>query len=110
MGLFELLDYACAVLTEAGYSDVWSWTPRQIVHRLDVHNRLAAKRRLVDLETGLMAFRGDEKALQKFVQQAESLASPRAARGGDHSVERNPRPPADRAARFDEELKKVGWA
>lgn len=108
MGLFELLDYACAALTEAGYREVWTWTPRQIFHRLDVHNRLAANRRLVDFETGLMASRADDQAVQKFVQRNERLASPGTAATPQDSTERRAAPP-QRAAALDEELKKVGW-
>jgi hypothetical protein len=109
MGLFELLDYACAALTEAGYADVWAWTPRKIFHRLDVHNRLAANRRLVDFETGLLAARGDEKQVRNLVQRTERLASPRTAATGEDSGERRAAP-KEHAAAMDEELRKAGWA
>lgn len=109
MGLFDLLDYACAALTEAGYRDVWNWTPRQIFHRLDVHNRLAANRRLVDLETGLLAARGDEKQVRSLVQQTQRLASPRTPSPAEDSGDRRAAS-REQAEVLDQELRKAGWA
>lgn len=110
MGLFELLDYACASLAEAGYRDPWSWTPRQIFHRLDVHNRLAANRRIVDLQTGLLASRGDEKALKKFEQEQRRLALPQSTRAPEHGDDGPRRAPPARTEAMEDALKKVGWA
>lgn len=110
MGIFELLDYACAALAEAGYQDPWSWTPRQIFHRLDVHNRLAATRRMLDLQTGLLAARGDERSLQKFEQAQRRLALPKAGGAPDDREDEPRAAPPQRVRAMDEELRKVGWA
>jgi len=112
MGFFELLDYACASLAEAGYRDPWDWTPRQIFHRLDVHNRLAANRRLVDLQTGLLASRGDKKHLEKYVADQRKIAATQTESSSDNALDKRHRPPADdaQAARSEAALKAVGWS
>ncbi len=64
MGLWETLDYACAALCEAGYPDPWSWTPRQIFHRLSVHRQLQNAETLRQLDVAVLGARGEEKAIK----------------------------------------------
>ena len=111
MGLWELLDYACATLTEAGYPDVWDWTPRQILHRLEVHKRLKADRSILDLEIALLAARGDEKAVKAAYDQHRRMASPEPSGPGDPVRKGSPAVPVPRQAATDEDdlLKQVGW-
>lgn len=107
MGLWELLDQACAVLTEAGYRDPWNWTPRQIMHRLSVHMKLRDQQSLVDLNIALLAARGDEKALQSF---SASLSEHEADDSG-HSPERETAPaPAAVAEKLAETHKSLPWS
>jgi len=79
MGLIELLDYACAVLQEAGYPNPWAWSPRVIIHRLDVHNRITAQRRLIDMHVSLLAARGDQKHVERFAEAQKRIAEPEKA-------------------------------
>lgn len=107
MGLFELLDECCARLMEAGYPDVLEMTPRQLLHRVDVHDRLHARNRVEEVQVGILGARADQKAVDDFIRKA----SPQAPRTRETSEDRGGRRAPDaRAARMDEELKKVGWA
>lgn len=72
MGLWETLDKSCAVLLEAGYPDPWSWTPRQIMHRLEVHNWVRDQAALRELEVGILASRGEGKHLKEFEEKTRA--------------------------------------
>lgn len=106
MGLFELLDECCARLMEAGYPDVLEMTPRQLLHRVEVHDRLHARNRVEEVQVGILGARADQKAVDDFIRKA----SPQAVRARETSGDRGGRAPDARAASMDEELRKVGWA
>lgn len=112
MGFFELLDQACAVLAEAGYRDPWEWTPRQIIHRLEVHNRLSAQRSLLDLQVGVLAARGDQKHVDRFVQAQKRIAATDRASATDNAMERKGGRAASpsQTARVDKALEAAGWS
>lgn len=105
MGFWESIDHACAVLCEAGYPDPWSWTPRQIFHRLSVHRQLQNTETVRQLDIAVLGARGEEKALKEV----------RAQLAGSHAPE--PEQPAQEtrpaskavAARLEQEHKSLPW-
>lgn len=67
----------CARLQEAGYADPWSMTPREIVWRVQVYNRIHAENRIEDVNIGILASRAEKKDVEDFVRKASTVAEAR---------------------------------
>lgn len=106
MGLWETLDYACAVLCEAGYPDPWLWTPRQIFHRLAVHRRLRDQETLRQLDIAVLGSRGEEKALREY--RSEKIAGSHATDQTDAEQITRPAPKAV-AERLEAQHRDLPW-
>lgn len=65
----------CARLAEAGYADPWSMTPREIVWRVQVYNRIHAENRIEDVNIGILASRAEKKDVESFIRKASTVAS-----------------------------------
>jgi len=65
----------CARLAEAGYADPWSMTPREIVWRVQVYNRIHAENRIEDVNIGILASRAEKKDVDDFMRKASTVAS-----------------------------------
>ncbi len=67
----------CARLQEAGYTDPWSMTPREIVWRVQVYNRIHAENRIEDVNIGILASRAEKKDVESFIRKASTVAEAR---------------------------------
>lgn len=52
-------------------------TPREIVHRIQVHDRIHAERLIEDVNVGVLASRGEKKDLEDFHRKASTVAASR---------------------------------
>ncbi|OCP07988.1 MULTISPECIES: hypothetical protein [unclassified Ensifer] len=88
-------------------------TPRQIVHRFQVHHRLKQRSDIRDLEIAVLGARGEQKALTGFINRRSG--------GSDSSGSQSAKPDTipeletkrvstATASRLDREIEDMGWS
>lgn len=92
MTFIETLDEAAFRLVRAGFADAYTWSPRTIMHRIQMLNRLRAEDLLEDVNVQTTAARGDERSVKKLVESAS-----RAARRTSHDQTEQIKRPAKRS-------------